>query len=107
MCNPAYGGFACEFACPVGRAFRVNEIHPDNDHNDIGRDPIKSPRAQLDAALGACSGHGICLTTLGGDAKCKCEPGTKGAAAPQRGEGAGAAGAAQWALKARAGLARL
>ena len=42
------------------------------------RTPIDAAVAQLDAALGACSGHGVCVTTLGGDAKCLCENGIEG-----------------------------
>ena len=71
QCDPAFGGFACEFACPAGKKFRANEIHPSRDHMNMGRrTPIDGAVAQLDAALGACSGHGVCVTTLGGEAKC-------------------------------------
>ena len=81
QCDPAYGGFACEFSCPSGKKFRANEIHPSHDHMNMGRrTPIDAAVAQLDAALGACSGHGVCVTTLGGDAKCLCENGIEGEA---------------------------
>ena len=87
LCHPAYGGFACEFACPSGKKFRSNEIHPSKNHLNMGRrTPIDLDVAQLDAALGACSGHGVCATTLGGDARCMCENGIEGDACDQESE---------------------
>ena len=84
VCDPAYGGFACEFACPAGKKFRSNEIHPSKDHMNMGkRTPLDQDDGPLDAALGACSGHGVCVTTLGGDAKCLCERGIEGEACDQ------------------------
>ena len=50
------------------------------------RTPIDLDVAQLDAALGACSGHGVCVTTLGGDARCMCENGIEGDACDQESE---------------------
>jgi len=84
VCDPAYGGFACEFACPSGTKFRANEIHPSKDHMNMGRQMGIDAKTDVgDAALGACSGHGVCVTTLGGDAKCLCERGIEGEACDQ------------------------
>ena len=66
-CHPGFGGFACEFSCPAGRPTHAGKFS-----NASADTPL------LGLGHGACSGHGLCVTTFDGKARCQCEAGLSG-----------------------------
>lgn len=68
-CHPGFGGFACEFSCPAGRPSHAGKFS-----NASGAVPT------IGLGHGSCSGHGLCVTSADGKARCQCEAGLSGEA---------------------------
>ena len=80
-CKPGFGGFACEFSCPAGTPSHSGKF---TDNKGMGT-PTEGAlwndtRPSLGLGHGSCSGHGLCVTSADGKARCQCEEGLSGPA---------------------------
>jgi hypothetical protein len=84
-CKPGFGGFACEFSCPSGTPSHSGRITDDQGKGTPTEGALwnNGSRPTIGLGHGACSGHGLCVTSADGKARCQCEEGLSGPACDQ------------------------
>ena len=83
-CKPGFGGFACEFSCPSGTPSHSGKFTDDKGKNTPTEGALwNESRPLVGLGHGACSGHGQCVTSADGKARCHCEEGLSGPACDQ------------------------